>query len=195
MIQKYVFPPLEKLAKPMAIFSLFLLAHLVLLCMMWFTFPLINEKLGTKAFDLQTFGYSFEQVIKMVENLDGATVRLYLFPQLFLLDILYPILLALFLSSAMMYLYNSARLNNVKILKGILLIPLSTLLLDYLENGFIAWMITHVDKITYQFVQISSLTTVLKSITTMISWTVLICLLVLWAIKYSRVLLFEKHRV
>lgn len=195
MIQKYVFSPLEKLAKPVAIFSLFLLAHLVLLCMMWFTFPLINEKLGTKAFDLQTFGYSFEQVIKMVENLDGATVRLYLFPQLFLLDILYPILLALFLSSAMMYLYKSARLNNDKILKGILLIPLSTFLLDYLENGFIAWMITHVDKITYQFVQISSLTTVLKSITTMISWTVLICLLVLWAIKYSRVLLFEKHRV
>ena len=88
---------LQRLATRSGILGLFLLSHTVLLLMMLFTFPRINAKFGTQAFDLKTFGYSQSEATMMLGNLDQSTVDFYLFPQLFLLDILYPLLLAVFL--------------------------------------------------------------------------------------------------
>ena len=60
----------------------------------------------TQAFDLKTFGYSQEEATLMIQNLDKSTIDFYIFPQLLLLDILYPILLALFLSTLIIRLSN-----------------------------------------------------------------------------------------
>lgn len=93
---KEIYKKLEGMASKSGIVALFLLAHAVLLCMMLFTFPRINAKLGAQAFDLQTMGYSHSEAITMLQNLDQSTIDFYLFPQLFLLDILYPFYLRSF---------------------------------------------------------------------------------------------------
>ena len=60
--------------------------------MMLFTFPVINHQIGTKAFDLQTFGYSVSIAESIVNNLNDQTTQIYLFPQLTFFDLLYPFL-------------------------------------------------------------------------------------------------------
>ncbi len=56
--------------------------------MMTFTFPAINNQIGTKAFDLQSFGYSFTEAEAILVNLNSQTTDLYVFPQLTALDLL-----------------------------------------------------------------------------------------------------------
>lgn len=99
MILKKIHNKMEWMTSKSRITGLFLISHAILLLMLLITFPQINDKLGTEAFDLRTFGYSIEEAKMMLQNLDQITINFYLFPQLFLLDILYPILLALFLST------------------------------------------------------------------------------------------------
>ena len=60
----------------------FIASHFVLLLMMVYTFPRINNQIGTKAFDLQSFGYSVSEAASIVNNLNDQTTSLYLFPQL-----------------------------------------------------------------------------------------------------------------
>ena len=74
MILKNQYNTLNKLASKRGITILLVLAHLVLLLMMVFTFPRINAKLGAQAFDLKTFGYSQEEALCMIQNLDQSTI-------------------------------------------------------------------------------------------------------------------------
>ena len=83
MILKKQYIKLEQISSKTGIITLFLLAHSILLSMMLFTFPQINAKMGTEAFDLKTFGYSQTDAIAMIQNLDQATINFYIFPQLF----------------------------------------------------------------------------------------------------------------
>ena len=115
MILKNQYRKLNRMSSKSAIIILFLLAHLVLFLMMVFTFPRINTQIGTQAFDLKTFGYSQEEATLMIQNLDQSTIDFYIFPQLLLLDILYPILLALFLSTLIIRLSNLILVNPNRI--------------------------------------------------------------------------------
>ncbi|UZR96997.1 hypothetical protein [Chondrinema litorale] len=90
---------LQKTSSVKNICILFVASQLILLLMMTYTFPVINSDIGTKAYDLQTFGYSVTTAKSIVNNLSTRSLQLYLFPQLTLLDVCYPFLLALFLSS------------------------------------------------------------------------------------------------
>ena len=121
---------LQKTSSVKTIIILFICSHLVLLSMMLFTFPKINGQIGTKAFDLQTFGYSVSKAESIVNNLNDQTTQLYLFPQLTFLDLLYPFLLALFLSSLLYRLVN----RNSKLKSLWLIIPFLAMTFDYLEN-------------------------------------------------------------
>lgn len=169
---------LQKTSSVKSICILFVVSHLVLLSMMVFTFPVINDQIGTKAFDLQTFGYSVSMAKSIVNNLDPATTQLYLFPQLTFLDLLYPFLLALFLSSLLFRLAN----NNSKIGSLIVVIPFLAMISDYSENICVILMISKSIEVSESLVFISSSFTVLKSILTSIAWLAMLILALKWLI-------------
>lgn len=168
---------LQKTATLRNISILFILSQLVFLSMMLLTFPKINAQIGTHAFDLRTFGYSQVIAERIVAKLTTETRQLYLFPQLALLDVVYPILLALFLSSL---LYRLVPKNQGH--RSILLIlPFMSLCFDYIENICIALLITKSIPTSTSFVFFSSSCTILKSVCTTLSW---IIILVIFAIRF-----------
>jgi len=182
-IQKKIYSKLERMSTRSGVITLFLLAHAVLLSMMMFTFPRINDKFGTQAFDLKTFGYSVSEANDMLQNLDPTTVNLYIFPQLFFLDILYPILLALFLTSVIIRLSNLIKMSTNGIFSKLYLLPFIAMVFDYLENGAILLMITNPTNVSLVIIKVASMFTQLKGILTMLSWTIILVLLGVWVIN------------
>lgn len=178
MIFKSVHTKLEKLSSKYGIIGLFILAHSVLLSMMLITFPRINSVLGTEAFDLKTFGYSFSEATIMIQNLDQNTIEFYLFPQLFFLDVLYPVLLALFLSAVIIRLSIIIKLNDV--MSNLYLLPFIAMFADYLENIMISLLITNAEFVSFASIKIASSLTLLKSTFTILSWIIIFGMLVLW---------------
>ena len=169
---------LQKTSSVKNICILFITSHLVLLSMLLFTFPVINKQIGTKAFDLQTFGYSVSKAESIVRNLNDQTAQMYLFPQLTFLDLLYPFLLALFLSSVLFRLVN----QNTKYRLGLLSIPFLAMAFDYLENLCVILMISKTLEISESLVLISSSFTVLKGVLTSISWLVILTYILKWLV-------------
>ncbi len=167
---------LQKNATTKRIIVLFVMSHLVLLAMILFTVPILNAQIGTTIFDLQTFGYSVSTAQSIVNNLNEQTTLLYLFPQLTLLDLLYPILLALFLSSLLFRLVNS----KTKLGKLVLILPFIAMSFDYLENICIMLMISKTMAISQPIVLISSTFTLLKSLFTFIAWICVMIFAVQW---------------
>lgn len=158
---------LSKIATITNLTILFILSHSILLFMLTYTFPAINTQIGTNAFDLQTFGYSFTTTKDIIKSLNEHATSIYIFPQLTLLDLFYPILLATFLSS---FLLRLKIITYSKFHSWILLIPFIAMLCDYLENVFILLMITKTIELTESFVFVSSTLTILKSTFTTIAW-------------------------
>lgn len=165
------------------ILIVFVLAHAVLLIMMLYTFPIINDKLGTQAFDLKTFGYSESEALSMLQNLDQDTIDIYLFPQLFFLDILYPALLALFLSSLIIRLSRLTNINSNHLFSRLSIIPFIAMICDYMENILISWMITNILEVSTGIVKTASIFTQMKGGFTMLSWAIIIFLLGMWLKK------------
>ena len=174
---------LERLASKSGITGLFLLSHTVLLLMMLFTFPRINAKLGTRAFDLKTFGYSQSEATMMLRNLDQSTIDFYLFPQLFLLDILYPILLALFLSTLIIRLSNLTKINQNHIFSNLFMLPFIAMFIDYFENIMISLMLINPTSVSSGVIKTASILTQMKGGFTTLSWLVIFILLVIWVIN------------
>lgn len=191
MIQDKLSTKLNQISSTKGVIALFLMAHIVLLLMMTLTFPPINAQIETQAFDLQTFGYSLEDAAMILQNLNQDTKELYIFPQLLLLDILYPFLLALFLSVLMIRLWNLTYLSP-KFLSYLFLIPFIAMFFDYFENTLIILMITESVELASGIVSIASMCTLLKGIMTTVSWIVILVLFVIWGknkffyIKVSR---------
>ena len=174
---------LERFASKSGIIGLFLLSHTVLLLMMLFTFPRINAKFGTQAFDLKTFGYSQSEATMMLRNLDQSTIDFYLFPQLFLLDILYPILLALFLSTTIIRLSDLIKISRDHVFSNLFMLPFITMFIDYFENIMISLMITNPTNVSSGVIKIASIFTGMKTGFTTLSWLVILTLLVMWIIN------------
>jgi len=166
---------------------LFVSSHAVLLIMMSYTFPRINKQIGGPAFDLRPLGYSASEARSIFGNLNDQTIDLYLFPQLTLLDIMYPFLLALFLSS---FLFRLLRLTKKKskVNSILLLVPFIAMIFDYLENTCIILMITESVEITESFVQTSSTFSILKGVFTSIAWISIL----FYSIKYARMRVLER---
>ena len=183
---------LERVASKTGITGLFLLSHTVLLLMMLFTFPRINAKFDTQAFDLKTFGYSQSEATMMLRNLDQSTIDLYLFPQLFLLDILYPILLALFLSTLIIRLSNLIKVNQNHVFSSLFMLPFIAMFIDYFENIMISLMITNSTNVSSEVIKAASIFTQMKGGFTTLSWLVILILLGIWLIKKRK---NNKHTV
>lgn len=178
---------LQKTSSVKRVCILFIVSHLVLLSMMLFTFPVINNQIGTKAFDLQSFGYSVSTAEYIVNNLNDQTTNLYLFPQLTLLDLLYPFLLALFLSSFLFRLFLITKTKN-KANSILLIVPFLAMGFDYLENICVILMISKSIEISESFVLLSSSFTVLKGTLTSIAWLTIL----IYSIKWSLLRINEK---
>ncbi len=157
---------------------LFMLAIGVLYVMLTVTFPVINSKLGTEAFDLKLLGYEPSEVVIMLDRLDKQTIDYYLFPQLFLLDLVYPILLSLFLSFFILRLLIKTNIVNPQSTIYLSYIPYGVILFGYIENGLIAHMLIQASNVTVPLIRSASFVTQLKSLFTLVSWIIIIVLLI-----------------
>ncbi|MBM1107017.1 hypothetical protein JQC67_12770 [Aurantibacter crassamenti] len=178
---------LSRTATVKNIWFLFLSSHLILVLMMTYTFPKINKEIGTKAFDLQTFGYSFSDATLMVNAMNDKTINLYLFPQLSVLDVLYPFLLALFLSSLLFRLFRLTKTNHNRINSILLILPFFAMLFDYLENICIILMITKSFEFSNYFVAVSSTFTIIKSVLTTFTWLCILFYVFKWVLLKKRI--------
>lgn len=167
---------LNQTSSKAGIISLLILSQLVFLLMMTYTFPAINAQIGTPAFDLRPLGYSIFEAQAIIQKLDQKTIHLYLFPQLFLLDILYPALLALFLSSLLLRLYGLLGRKQA----SFFLLPFMAMLFDYLENMMITLLITNSVALSEGIVQVASTFTILKGAFTTFSWLLIVVLFTSW---------------
>jgi len=177
---KNLYGILERFASKSGILILFILSHTTLLLMMLFTFPQINDKMGTEAFDLKPYGYTQSEAIVMIQNLDQTTIDLYVFPQLFLLDVLYPLLLALFLSTVILRLSKLIKLKANRFYSNLIFLPFIAMFIDYIENLLIWRMISNPIEESSEIIKIASLATQLKGIFTTLSWIVIVILFILW---------------
>lgn len=180
---------LQKTSSVKRICISFIASHFVLLLMMVYTFPVINNQIGTKAFDLQPFGYSVSEAALIVNNLNTQTTSLYLFPQLTLLDLVYPFLLALFLSSLLFRLIKITQ-SKGKIASIFLIIPFLTMMFDYSENICIILMISKLIEISETIVALSSTFTILKGVLTSVSWIAIFVYGIIW----FRVKILERNK-
>ena len=187
MILKKIHAKLELITSKYRITGLFLISHAVLLLMFLITFPQINAKLGTEAFDLKTFGYSQEEAKIMLQNLDQVTIDFYLFPQLFLLDILYPILLALFLSTLIIRLSNFTKIKQNHIFSYLFLLPFLAMFFDYFENIMISLILLNPTNVSPEVIKTASICTQTKGILTSLSWFVILILFLIFLIKKQKI--------
>ena len=162
---------------PKALIYLFLASHAILLVMMTTTLPRIQAQIGGPAFDLRPLGYTVAEAKSMLANLNPETIELYLFPQITLLDLAYPALLALFLSKLLFRIFH---LTNTKKNSTLLLLPFLAMFFDYLENNCIVFMITDSSEVPDSIVQLFNLSTVLKSMLTSITWLAIIIYFLKW---------------
>ena len=176
---------LLKVSSPKRIFLIFVASQLVFLLMMIYTFPEINRQIGTKAFDLQTFGYSVSTAQSIVNNLDDRTMGLYIFPQLMLLDIVYPFLLALLLSGLLFRLIKTTQ-SEGKIISKLLILPFVAMISDYSENIGVILMISKSIEVSQTIVYLTSTATILKGVSTSIAWIAILVLSVKWIIMKIR---------
>ena len=175
---------IDTLSNKSTVIILGIVAHLVFLLMMVFTFPVINEAIGGPAFDLRTFGYSLADANMIVGNLTSETRDLYVFAQLGLLDVLYPVLLACFLATL---LNRLLRVNSKQQqFWYLLLVPFIGMLFDYAENVMVFMMIQDHIALNSLVVGISSLFTQLKGGFTMITWACVLWQTGVWIIGKAR---------
>jgi hypothetical protein len=161
------------------LFYLFPSSHAILLVMMTYTLPKINTHIDTYAFELQTFGYSVSEARSIANNMNDQITNLYLFPQLSLLDLLYPFLLALFLSSFLFRLISITRTKN-KVNSILLIVPFLAMIFDYLENICIILMITKSVETSENFVLLSIIFTFLKGVSTSFAWISILFYSIKW---------------
>ena len=160
-----------------SVLFLFVMSHLILILMMTITFPKIQMDIGQKPFDLQSLGYSLDQAKSIVNALSPKGRRLYIFPQLLLFDVLYPLFLALFLST-LSYRLSKLMNNSRHVLPILIFLPFIAALFDYFENVMILGMITDSIQVTNLTVALSSWATRLKGGTTVLSWLAIAVLFV-----------------
>jgi len=164
---------------------LFLSSHVILLLMMTYTFPRINTQIEGAAFDIRALGYSVSEARSILTNLNDETIDLYLFPQLTLLDLFYPALLALFISNFLFRLFNLTKTKKNSIL---LMAPFLAMVFDYLENICIILMITNSAEASESIIYLSSTFTISKGVLTSFAWIGIL----FYSFKWVRIKILEK---
>ena len=143
----------------------FFLTNIVYLFMIFYTIPKTSAFAnGMTILDLKPFGYDFNYVNQLFDQLGDAGRFYYLKTQL-AVDFIYPTLFILCYCA--LAVYTTSKLKTVnKLFKLMCWLPLIAGICDYIENLFILNMLDNYPKIDHVSVTFSSIASVLKSSTT-----------------------------
>ncbi|MEK4326076.1 hypothetical protein MKX70_09470 [Paenibacillus sp. FSL R7-0312] len=143
-----------------------------------------QEAGGLLIFDMNPLGYTYEYAHKFLSQLSEEGYTLYLHVQL-PLDILFPILNGLTGLSTfilLLRLYNKVKNTSASSIyssfsKAALALPLVAMLFDYLENIMIFMMLSYKAAVPIILVYAASTFTIIKSISTLVFYIVVIAIL------------------
>ncbi|MDB4584739.1 hypothetical protein N9164_16430 [Draconibacterium sp.] len=164
---------------------LFVITNVVYVIMVALTIPKTAAFAGgMKLLDMMPGGYNFDYVQQLFTALGEKGRHSYLFVQL-PFDMVYPALFAI--SYCLLLAYFLKKLNKQKgwLIYGCYL-PLIGGLADYLENLGIITLLKQFPEIKSQWVQLTSLFSVVKSTATSVYFTVLLIVLIVVAIQFIR---------
>lgn len=159
-----------------------LLSQVIYSIMQMLTIPGIQKEAGgLPIFDMQFLGYSYEYAHKFLSQLTAKGYELYLFYQL-PLDLLYPFLnfltgICTFVLLSRIYLKYKDKMLQEKyyLIRNVLILPLASMVFDYLENSMIFVMLSYKEAVPKTFVTLSSIFTLLKSMSAVMFYT--LCLI------------------
>jgi hypothetical protein len=143
-----------------------ILAASVYLAMASFTLAHLEVVSGLVPFDMRPFGYSPTEAASLLDALGVVGRRYYLTRQI-PLDILYPALLALTLSSV--FFWFGERMPNRRIVHFGVALSVGSALFDYIENLGIVAMILSWPDVSGPLVYATSTATITKSVITTVA--------------------------
>lgn len=149
------------MSRKIAYWIVFAAALAIYVTMVTWTLPGISaDAQGLRPFDLRPLGYTPDEAREFLAVLGDKGRELYLGPQA-LLDLLYPLLLAIVLAGAVSALIADWRLRGV-----LFLFILVGMLADYTENSFVALMLEYTEPVPDKLASYASRATEIKSILT-----------------------------
>jgi len=157
----------------------FLISMFVYMVMIFGTIPHLERAVDDmKIFDLSPMGYNQEYAEILIGTMSDDIKDFYRFIQI-PLDFIYPMALALFIIFS--FAFMSKRVN----LYGWLYIfPLLGCIFDYLENIFVFLMLSGFQSDV--LIGISSISTIIKSFSTTISFSLLLIIFIIFTVKRIR---------
>lgn len=173
---------IEKNISGRRIFGLFILTNIVYTFMLIVTIPKTMEfSNGMKLLDMMPTGYDFNYVNELFKALGENGRRTYLTNQI-PLDMLYPILFGLTYCLLLAYFLKKLNKPNT-FLFYLCLLPIIAGIADYFENFGIIRLLKSYPNITEFTVKVTNSFSVIKSISTSISFILLIILLLAMGFK------------
>lgn len=132
---------------------------------------------GQAPFDMRPFGYGPAEAASLLDAL-GMEGRQYYLKRQIPLDILYPALLALTLSSTV--LWFGQRLQNNRLVHLAVALSVGSALFDYIENLGVVAMIWGWPDVSGPLVYATSTATIAKSVTTMLAVSLALLIGFIW---------------
>ena len=168
---------------------LFVLTNIVYMAMLMVTIPkVIGHTDGLRILDMMPMGYDLEYVKQLFETLGPEGRNSYLFYQL-PLDMVYPFLFGW--SYCLLLAYFLRKLNKLHCpLIYCCLLPVLAAIADYAENMGILNLLVDYPEISDTAVIVTSMSTLLKSVTTTVYFLVLISIFIWWIF---RILSYRTH--
>ncbi len=171
-----------------------LLSQSIYAIMQNYSIPRIRREAdGLLIFDMNPLGYPYEYAHKFLTQLSEEGYTLYLHVQL-PLDILFPVLNCLTGLSTfilLIRLYNKVKITSAlpiysSFSKAVLALPIAAMLFDYLENIMIFMMLSYKTAVPISLVYVASTFTIIKSISTVVFYTVVIAVLLVNGVAWIR---------
>ncbi len=176
---------IEKSISGKKVLGLFILTNLIYAFMLLVTIPkTMVFSNGMKLLDMMPTGYDYNYVNKLFSALGVNGRETYLTSQI-PVDMIYPVLFAISYGAVMAYFLK--KLNKLSSpFDYLCVLPIIAGLADYIENIGIISMLNNYPDVTETAVNITSMFSVIKSITTSIFFLALVVILILFSINYFK---------
>jgi len=164
------------------IWLMFIVTNLLYALLIFMSIPHLQKlSQGLPILDMRSEGYTLEDAQVLYTALGSEGRSYYLFPQLFF-DMFYPALFALAYTWIIIRLLQQLSIQN-KWLKGLCYLPLITGFFDYSENISTFITLKSYPDLSPTLVQLGSFCTSLKSISGMMTFSVIIILFLVWVVR------------
>ena len=176
---------IEKNISGIKVLGLFILTNIVYIFMLTVTIPkTMGFSNGMKLMDMMPTGYDFNYVNELFSSLGENGRETYLTSQI-PVDMIYPLLFGLTYCLLLGYFLKKLNKLNSPYLY-LCLLPIIAGIADYLENFGIITMLKNYPEITEINVNITSIFSLIKSISTSLFFIVLIIMLIIIGIKFFK---------